>query len=468
MTIETATTETVQGYLDLDGVHTYYEALGSGPPLVLLHGGMCPIETWAGLVPQLSSAYRVFTPERRGHGRTSDPGTITYENMASDTIAEIDVTRYDIRWWREHWKRTRTQGVVINAGGIVAYYPTEVPLHRRSEFLGERDLFGELARAAHDDGIVVFARMDSNGAAEAMYRAHPDWFTRKADGQPYFRDETLYAPCINGPYYREHIPAILREIASPVPARRVHRQQLERAVAREHLLLRRTVAHASRRRAGSSCQRGATGMPTAYRAWVEWSYACRLEIWDLYNAAARDAGGPECLWVGMIGGTLSGAAGAFRDYREICRRAKMIMLDSQRRSDATGFQANGQTGKLVHGLLGWDKLAPESMALYHTAGVSFRLTSRPEPEVRLWAVEAFAGGIQPWWHYVNAYHEDRRMYDTPLALSDWYVGNERFLHRRERQSQPLASSTHNGTTISSAAIMPTCSSTSRSAGSRRR
>ena len=168
----------------------------------------------------------------------------------------------------------------------------------------------------------------------------------------------------------------------------------------------------------------------AYRAWVEWSYACRLEIWDLYNAAARDAGGPECLWVGMIGGSLSGAAVAFRDYREICRRAKMIMLDSQRRSDATGFQANGQTGKLVHGLLGWDKLAPESMALYHTAGVSFRLASRPEPEVRLWAVEGFAAGIQPWWHYVNAYREDRRMYDTPLALSEWYVGNERFLHGR--------------------------------------
>jgi pimeloyl-ACP methyl ester carboxylesterase len=90
MTIETAITETVQGYLDLDGVHTYYEALGSGPPLVLLHGGMCPIETWAGLAPQLSSAYRVFTPERRGHGRTSDPGTITYENMATDTIAFLE------------------------------------------------------------------------------------------------------------------------------------------------------------------------------------------------------------------------------------------------------------------------------------------------------------------------------------------------------------------------------------------
>ena len=28
------------------------------------------------------------------------------------------------------------------------------------------------------------------------------------------RDRPLHMPCINGPYYREHIPAILREIAS--------------------------------------------------------------------------------------------------------------------------------------------------------------------------------------------------------------------------------------------------------------
>src|SRR6266545_3112969 len=40
-------------------------------------------------------------------------------------IAEIDATRYDIPWWREHWRQTQTQGVVVNAGGIVAYYPTE-------------------------------------------------------------------------------------------------------------------------------------------------------------------------------------------------------------------------------------------------------------------------------------------------------------------------------------------------------
>jgi hypothetical protein len=74
------------------------------------------------------------------------------------------------------------------------------------------------------------------------------------------------------------------------------------------------------------------------------------------------------------------------------------------------------------------------MALYQTSGVSFRLAARPEPELRLWAVEGFAGGIQPWWHYVNAYHEDRRMYATPLALAAWYAEHQEFLHPR----QPIA------------------------------
>src|ERR1041384_7487322 len=42
-------------------------------------------------------------------------------------ITELDVTRYDIAWWRDYWKRTCVQGIIVNAGGIVAYYPTEYP-----------------------------------------------------------------------------------------------------------------------------------------------------------------------------------------------------------------------------------------------------------------------------------------------------------------------------------------------------
>src|SRR5580704_13245272 len=31
-------------------------------------------------------------------------------------ITEMDPRQYDIAWWRQHWKRTQIQGVIINAG----------------------------------------------------------------------------------------------------------------------------------------------------------------------------------------------------------------------------------------------------------------------------------------------------------------------------------------------------------------
>src|SRR6476619_1390637 len=81
-------------------------------------------------------------------------------------ITEADIERYDIAWWRQHWKRTHTQGVLINSGGIVAYYPSKFPLHYRAAGLGDRDLFGELAAAAREEGLMVIARMDSNRTHE--------------------------------------------------------------------------------------------------------------------------------------------------------------------------------------------------------------------------------------------------------------------------------------------------------------
>ncbi|HUX85786.1 MAG TPA: Tat pathway signal protein, partial [Chloroflexota bacterium] len=120
----------------------------------------------------------------------------------------------------------------------------------------------------------------------------------------------------------------------------------------------------------------------------------------------------------------------FRDYRAICERAEIIMLDSQARTNAKGFQSNGEMGKLVHGILGWEKLIPESMAMYQSGQPSFRVASKPEPEARLWVVEGIAGGLQPWWHHIGAYHEDRRQYRTAEPLWHWHAMNQEYLVNR--------------------------------------
>jgi hypothetical protein len=48
----------------------------------------------------------------------------------------------------------------------------------------------------------------------------------------------------------------------------------------------------------------------------------------------------------MNSGSVSGQSQSFRDYKGIGQRADIIMLDDQSRSDATGFQHNGEIGKL--------------------------------------------------------------------------------------------------------------------------
>ena len=339
-------------------------------------------------------------------------------------ITEKDPVRYDIAWWREQWKRTATQGVIINAGGIVAYYPSKFPLHHRAEFLNERDLYGELAKAAHADGLVVLARMDSNRTSEDFLKAHPDWFARNASGEPY-RAADKYVTCVSSPYYEEYLPSVLTEI--------VERSKPEGFTDNSWSGLgRESICYCDHcaRRFGKALPKQRDWDDPIYRDWIVWSYKRRIEIWDLNNRATKAAGGPHCIWIGMNSGSVSNQSRQFRDLKEICSRAEMILLDHQARSENSGFQQNGDTGKFIHGLLGWDKLAPESMAMYMNARTSFRVASKPAAEARMWMLAGFAGGIQPWWHHVGAWHEDRRMYRTAEPVMRWQQQNEAYLVNR--------------------------------------
>ena len=343
-------------------------------------------------------------------------------------ITEKDPAQYDIGWWRKFWKQTQTEGVVVNAGGIVAYYPTKIPLHRKAEFLAGRDLFGEISKAAKEDGLVVFARMDSNRAHEEFYKAHPDWFSIDASGKPY-KAADLYISCVNSPYYQEYIPAILTEISQMYKPEGFTDNSWS-GLGRESICYCENCKKSFRDKTGQNIPAKKNWDDKVYKQWIRWNYDRRLEIWDLNNKTTKAAGGANCTWSGMNSGSISGQSRSFRDYKEIAKRADIIMLDDQSRTDAGGFQHNGEIGKLLHGLMGWNKLCPESMAQYDHVKPWFRLGSKPAAEARMWMLNGIAGGIQPWWHMVAAYHEDRRMYHTAQPVMDWHKKNEEYLFDR--------------------------------------
>lgn len=78
-------------YVQLGDVRTYFEVDGEGEPLVLLHPGGADSRAFDTNVPGLARQFRVYRPDRRGHGRTPDvAGLISYEQMAHDTIAFLE------------------------------------------------------------------------------------------------------------------------------------------------------------------------------------------------------------------------------------------------------------------------------------------------------------------------------------------------------------------------------------------
>src|SRR5215467_11563870 len=60
------------------------------------------------------------------------------------TLVEDDPGKFDPKFWLDYFKRTRSDAVCLSAGGCVAYYPTTIPLHHRSQWLGNMDPFGDL------------------------------------------------------------------------------------------------------------------------------------------------------------------------------------------------------------------------------------------------------------------------------------------------------------------------------------
>ena len=132
------------------------------------------------------------------------------------TLVENDPGTFDPQFWLDYFRRLHADAATLSAGGIVAYYPTRVPLHHRSTWLGESDPFGTLVTGCRALGMNVVARTDPHAAREEVKTAHPDWIAVTAEGQPrrHWANPDLWVTCALGPYNFEFMDQVHREIVS--------------------------------------------------------------------------------------------------------------------------------------------------------------------------------------------------------------------------------------------------------------
>ncbi len=94
------------GVVFRDGARLWCASWGSGPAVLLLHGGLGNAGNWGHQVPELLAAgYRVIVVDTRGHGRSSWDGTpFSYRRLAEDALAVLEhfgVARAAIVGWSD-------------------------------------------------------------------------------------------------------------------------------------------------------------------------------------------------------------------------------------------------------------------------------------------------------------------------------------------------------------------------------
>lgn len=72
-----------------DGTHIGFERAGSGPPLLLVHGGTADRTRWAPVIPALSRRFTLLIPDRRGRGLSKEEaaGPYAIQREAEDLVA---------------------------------------------------------------------------------------------------------------------------------------------------------------------------------------------------------------------------------------------------------------------------------------------------------------------------------------------------------------------------------------------
>jgi pimeloyl-ACP methyl ester carboxylesterase len=76
----------------INGIDLYHEVHGTGPALVVLHGGIMNAETCFGaMLPRLSAAHQVIAVDLQGHGHTAATDRpVSLAAMAADVVALLD------------------------------------------------------------------------------------------------------------------------------------------------------------------------------------------------------------------------------------------------------------------------------------------------------------------------------------------------------------------------------------------
>ncbi len=130
------------------------------------------------------------------------------------TLAEDDPVKFDPAFWIDLFRRSKSNATCLSAGGYIAYYPSEVPLHYVSKYIGDTDPFGTLVNGARALDMHVMARVDPHAIHQDAADAHPNGLRSTSNGQPrrHWAFPEVWVTCAYGDYNTGFMPKVVEEI----------------------------------------------------------------------------------------------------------------------------------------------------------------------------------------------------------------------------------------------------------------
>ncbi|MGH7967434.1 MAG: twin-arginine translocation signal domain-containing protein, partial [Limisphaerales bacterium] len=316
------------------------------------------------------------------------------------TLVEDDPGKFDPQFWLDYFHRTRSDAVCLSAGGCVAYYPTQVPLHHRSQWLGDRDVFGDLVRGCRKLGMVVIARTDPHATYDDVQAAHPDWIAVDAEGKSrrHWASPEMWVTCALGPYNFQFMTAVKREIMSryQVDGIFINRWDGSGMCYCEHC--RRNFREAS----GLDLPHSVNPQDPARHAYILWRQERLFELWQLWDATVRKVNPDSCVIPNTGGGATSSL-----DMDRIGKLAPTLIADRQARRGLMPPWANGKNAKEFRATMGRKPIVGIfSVGLEEP--YRWKDSVQSAAEIQLWAADGVANGLRPWFtKFSGVLHDER-------------------------------------------------------------
>lgn len=316
------------------------------------------------------------------------------------TFAEDDPARYDPEFWIEIFRRTESNAVCLSAGGYIAYYPSRIPLHYVSKFIGSSDPFGALVEGARKLNMHVMARVDPHAIHADAAQAHPEWVAINKDGTPreHWAFPGIYVTDALGSYNWDFTTEVIREIVSTYDIDAVFANRWQG----------HGISYSATNRARFKAETGfdlpleANAHDPAWQAYAAWRRGILTRLvahWDDTVKSIR----PHASFIP----NMSGSSLMEFDLSLIQKHCPILFVDHQARRGVEVGWAAGRNGKRIRGTFR-DRPVGLITSIGPEEEYRWKDSVQSGEEIKLWIHDGMAQGLFPWFTKFNACIPDDR------------------------------------------------------------